>query len=451
MKKAIIFIVVSLFIIAILVGVSLSNNKNNGQNTSDNTQINSEQSLPWIEVVVGKIFELEVDMVTVKGEFATGDSVLEGMVLKSDLLGKAVIHYPEGSELRLEKETIIKIEKGSFDTQNDSLKVRVELVVGRVWSKIIELATPDSEWEVKTANAVATVRGTAFGMESDKKKKTKIIGSENNVQIGIRNAKNNISEKTDLMVVKDKVVEITDEAAGKLLSLKKSGEEIISSSTLRQFITERSTSVSDLQDGWIKDAQSKDDLIRQRVDTLKRSNTNKQDFRNKLREDARKVLRDKLEQAKDLKVENDVIDKSADSPIQKPIQNEIIPIKEVDSVPAPLDLSKASLEITTKATKLDVTEGEELQYLAFLVMSDGTRKDVTTSVKWNVIGYIGVIDSSGRLITKILPEATEYELVLGSVEAIFTDSRVSIKGLSKLITVHQKIIDPVISPQDISS
>ena len=55
--------------------------------------------------------------------------------------------------------------------------MRINLV-GQAWSKIISLATPDSVWEVRTSTAVATVRGTAFGMGTDG---NPVIGSENKV------------------------------------------------------------------------------------------------------------------------------------------------------------------------------------------------------------------------------------------------------------------------------
>ena len=74
------------------------------------------------------------------------------------------------------------MEESSFNANSGKLIVRINLVLGRAWSKIISLATPDSVWEVRTSTAVATVRGTAFGMEYADGKST-VIGSENKVAV----------------------------------------------------------------------------------------------------------------------------------------------------------------------------------------------------------------------------------------------------------------------------
>ena len=57
------------------------------------------------------------------------------------------------------------MEAGDFEEKTNKLNVRLNLLWGRVWSKVITVLTPESAWEVKTTSAVAVVRGTAFGVE----------------------------------------------------------------------------------------------------------------------------------------------------------------------------------------------------------------------------------------------------------------------------------------------
>lgn len=429
-----------------------------------------ELTLPWLEVVTGKVSELDADEKTVKKELATGDSILAGMILKTDDIGKATIHYPEGSEMRLEKNTILKIEKGNYDTKDESLVVKAELVIGRVWSKIIELATPDSAWEVKTSNAVATVRGTAFGMEADTKKKTKIIGSENKVQISLRNTKTSSTTPTDLMVSKDKVIEIGDDVMAKLLALKKDQEGRISSSTMRWILTERPVMTDDLKDGWIKDSVKLDDVIRDKVKDLNNQGLDKKEIRHQLREEAKKEFQDKINQLRDQNIGNNppqsglpdrsgtltpndrpVLQPGTLAPTERPIINSTMqPRLGTDSTTEPLpppDISKAKIEVMARLTSGEIVEGTVVPFMAYAVLPDGKRIDITSRVEWQVGGYIGTVSSDGKFKAEFLTEVSDFEKATGVVIAtIKNPSGEIMRGASKILTIIRKLNDGNLDP-----
>lgn len=468
MKKIIIFAAIGLLVISVLIGYSL--------NFFGKSKISAEngdtdmQSSAWLEVTVGKVFELQTDEKTVIKELASGDYITEGMIIKTDAVGKAIIYFSEGSELRLENETLVKIETGSFDVKSDSLKVQVKLVTGRTWSKIIELATPDSEWEVKTSNAVATVRGTAFGMEAKAGNKTKITGSENKVQVSVRNAKTNKLAATDLLISKDKVVEIDDASADNVLALIKDGEDKIASSTIRKFIAERQTAETDLKDGWIKSSEERDDKIRTKIQNLNNEGLDKKAVRARLREDVRKDFQVKKEQTRAALIENSTTQPQApesindpviqpdkpvvDPTVEKPIVKDIIPPKEViNPVPQdiPIDFSLAKLQVVTKAINLEVIEGNEIQFNAIAVFPDGTRKDMTSAVTWSVSGYIGKVSPGGKFLAEITSEAGEQLASFGKVNVVLENpGKAPLKGNSELITVGRKPSTEII-PADIRS
>ncbi|MCX6781922.1 MAG: FecR family protein [Candidatus Magasanikbacteria bacterium] len=158
-----------------------NNNEQPAQNSNEDENILTDQSAvrPWVEVVSEK-----VSVQTEEGwqDLQTGDEIPDGATISTDLNGLANIHMPDGSSIQLDSNSEITLEQADYADDSDTLKVKIRLTAGRVWSKIMELATTDSYWEVKTSNAVASVRGTAFGMEYDDEE-TQIIGSENTVEV----------------------------------------------------------------------------------------------------------------------------------------------------------------------------------------------------------------------------------------------------------------------------
>jgi len=102
----------------------------------------------------------------------------------------------------------VDMKEVSYDEASGTSKVSMGLEAGRVWSKIIELATPESSWEVETANAVATVRGTAFDMEVVDGK-SKIFTASHMVAVAVRDpGTRKMISKDDVLVEEGKILEI---------------------------------------------------------------------------------------------------------------------------------------------------------------------------------------------------------------------------------------------------
>ncbi|MFA5127680.1 MAG: FecR domain-containing protein [Patescibacteria group bacterium] len=137
-------------------------------------------SKPWIQVIAGGVYLTATN--TPSTTLLTGDELNEGAQVETNETGLANIVFPDGSVARLDSNTRVVISVGSYNETNKTLSVRLKLAAGNMWSKIIKLATPESFWEVQTSNAVAAVRGTAFGV-SFAKDATTIIGSEHQVTV----------------------------------------------------------------------------------------------------------------------------------------------------------------------------------------------------------------------------------------------------------------------------
>ena len=142
----------------------------------------------WIQVTKPGVFIIANDNTTTT--LSSGDELNEGATIMTDATGLANVVFVDGSVARLDSNTRVTVLSGSYDKGTKTLSARFKLTAGNLWSKIIALATPESYWEVQTSNAIAAVRGTAFGVSYDKET-TRIIGSEHTVTVKAVNPKTN--------------------------------------------------------------------------------------------------------------------------------------------------------------------------------------------------------------------------------------------------------------------
>ena len=218
----------------------------------------SSVAKPWIQVVKEGVFLASTG--TDKIALKTGDELNEGAIVETDETGLANISFPDGSVARLDAGTRITMVAGTYDTKNQTLIVKIKLTAGNIWSKIMKLATPESVWEVKTSNAVAAVRGTAFGM-SHIKGKTRIIGSEHTIRVFLVDPKTGqLIESQSADLSEDKYLEITSDLIAKYLS----GEK-----TLLSGITSISKDV--LKENWIIQSLNADQRINARIKAMEDS------------------------------------------------------------------------------------------------------------------------------------------------------------------------------------
>ncbi len=75
---------------------------------------------------------------------------------------QANIIFSSGTTARLDAAT--EVDLSDYLNQAGQIKIKFNLVSGSLWSRVQRLLDLDSEYEVKTANTVAVVRGTAFNI-----------------------------------------------------------------------------------------------------------------------------------------------------------------------------------------------------------------------------------------------------------------------------------------------
>lgn len=108
---------------------------------------------------------------------ADGDVLFAGDTVRTGANAIATVVFPDVGAMRLEENTKISIQTLS------SSRVYLIQSVGDTYSKIKKLLGAESSYEVETPTAVATVRGTAFGVLVDRLKKTQIVVGESSVSV----------------------------------------------------------------------------------------------------------------------------------------------------------------------------------------------------------------------------------------------------------------------------
>lgn len=383
----------------------------------ENKKVAGTERMPWIEVVRPQV----VERGTGNGEetriLKTGDEVALGKMIETDAQGIANIYFPDGSVLRLDTNTKIVLDEARLNPEDQELIARIFLSSGRVWSKVLALLTPSSLWEVKTSNAVATVRGTAFGV-STLDGKTSIIGAERTVAVRAIDPETRKTIGKEVVVAPDKLVEILQkdialiQIGKKELAVEKASEKI-------------------LADPWIKNAKEEDRQYDERIKQLKAGGLEERMLRQELQEKIRGELKTEEPPAEKEPVKDNLLEKSIPPEIIKE-QSGITPQRP------------ATLTIRISTDLQNVIEGKRIKFSAMFTGSDGQMHDVTTDARWMVIGSIGTMVAPGIFFAQLGPDVSEFGSASGTITAIWKNPKTGEAMLAKspVFRVEAKIEEP---------
>lgn len=392
----------------------------------------------WIEVVNPNIFVLRSDGSNEK-ELHTGDEVLVGSTLKSSASGRATIHLPDGSAIRLDSDSTVTIDKVDFNPTDESITVRISLLSGRVWSKVVALVTPESSWEVKTTSAVATVRGTAFSV-GYRNGKSRVIGAEHNILVRPIDPKTRkVIESAKIEVKENTFVEFADTDVTELASA-------TTSALTAPFSIKQTTKVLK-EEAWFKESREEDKKIDDKIEVMKKEGFDEKRQREELRKEdsllkekadgMRKENKDDKEIIKEIRKDKIELFKAR---LEESIKTEETTDKNVETTPVETKEVPASgtirpessfpvkLLIVSKITPTVVDDGTKVSFSAMIVMSDNTKKDVTAKAEWKVIGNFGNFDLPGIFTAKIRDEDSELGDIKGGVTAVYSEGGQTFKA-----------------------
>ena len=95
-----------------------------------------------------------------------GEVLTAGDTIRTADGARAVLTYFEGSTVSIEPNSELAIETASWDHDGSTVVV-MQQNVGRTWHVVTKLIAGNSKYEVKTPASTASVRGTAFQVDSD--------------------------------------------------------------------------------------------------------------------------------------------------------------------------------------------------------------------------------------------------------------------------------------------
>jgi len=353
--------------------------------------------------------EVESGTITVTNDDGTrtavqGETLVSPFSVTTDTAGRATLHFPDGSELRIDHNSTLRIDKAAYKTDTRDLSVSVFLSLGRAWSHIVSLATPASSWEVETSNVVATVRGTAFDVQASATGTTTVIGSENNVLLTVRNLETGERYPDYYTILEpDNYVVITNAMAETARAQRESGESTVDPRTL---LEQKEKTDGMRNDPWITENEERDggDTTQEGSDTVEIGTTGEMDF--------------------------GIIDSNTPAPL-------------ADTLPEPsLNARPLSLSVNPSSPLTGLSGGDaSIRLTAILAYSDGKTKDVTGNVTWRLLGPIGIMQ--GNVFTPRVDESvSEFGRASGSITATWrnAETEAEIFGATPIFEVQSEVI-----------
>ena len=88
--------------------------------------------------------------------------VPENAVITTSAQSTIALRFKSGSLIRLGPNTSVNLEEMMHGAVAGKRRERIKLITGKIWTRVMKLVGQESNFEIRTAHAVAGVRGTAF-------------------------------------------------------------------------------------------------------------------------------------------------------------------------------------------------------------------------------------------------------------------------------------------------
>ncbi len=381
--------------------------------TAKPSEASAPLAKPWVQVVTPPA------TVTVSSSapraLQTGDEVSEGDTVTTGAKGRVNIYFPSGATARLDQNTSLVIAAASQDQRG--VLVSLRLLSGRVWSKIATVANVSTSWEVKSSNAVAVVRGTAFSFEY-KNGHSHVVGAEHTVQVSPLDPKSGLIIGNQEVAVHEKeLVDIGDSDAPKFQN-GSAHIEVKAAGTLGT-------------DQWFKDNQNQDSILENQVSEIQAKGDSNTSLSSRLKEDVSQGSSGDTNTSPSSGTTNTT--NSSQTSGTTGTTGSSGTSGGGSGGATPTAAKPTALIIRPKSSLTAISEGDRVLFTALLKMSDGTMKDVTSETSWKVSGPIGTMQG-GVLLAALDPSLGDVPSADGEVLATWQTFSAKIA-----VTVNAKI------------
>ncbi|MFW6181796.1 MAG: FecR family protein [Spirochaetota bacterium] len=100
-------------------------------------------------------------------EAQLGMALPAGTVVRTDMDSLCEVTAPDGSVIRIAGGSVFRLERMLYSQATEEKRGRMELIFGRLWSKVQRLVSDRSAFEVVSGTTLAGVRGTSLGVGYD--------------------------------------------------------------------------------------------------------------------------------------------------------------------------------------------------------------------------------------------------------------------------------------------
>ena len=90
-----------------------------------------------------------------------GDVFASGDVVRANERGRAVLTFFDASTVSVDPNSNVRV-TGLARSSGGGIQAELEQTLGRTWTSVTKLSSPDAKFQIKTPTLTATVRGTAF-------------------------------------------------------------------------------------------------------------------------------------------------------------------------------------------------------------------------------------------------------------------------------------------------
>jgi len=184
-----------------------------------------------------------------------------GDTVKTGKNGKVSINFFDNSIAHIGPDSEVTISENQIDKNNYSkINVKLFVIVGRVWSRIIQLSDKEATYEVGSNNTVATVRGTIFDYIVDQVGATQVSSVENAVAISAIEFKEEVDQSTGQKKAVRTVVKTLNLLPDKEIKIEKDLEK-------NQIKEPEIISISEIEktSGWYRANQEADKKIEEQI------------------------------------------------------------------------------------------------------------------------------------------------------------------------------------------
>lgn len=380
----------------------------------------SPQTKPWVEVVSNSAWLLDKTTKEPTDDLVTGDQVEAGDIIATNNSGFANVYFPDGSVFRMEPNSEVVVSEGAYDSESEDVTAKLKVTAGRIWCKIFDLATTKSTWQVETTNAVATVRGTAFGLEAINGN-TVLIGSEHDVDVQLKDPQTGQAiPDVVLKLIEGKFTTITD---AEIEQVKKD------KNYLPNLLKDLTPDL--LNADWVKRGTGQDEYFDKIRSDLEARYPDKKEFRKEVRKYWQDKFRDDLAKQRRLgkskvyrflvnlqeqvaagvETVNPTTGTNTTKPGTTPPPSSTPPSTTPPPTQAP---TPVRINVLGFSNTSSVTAGQSLYFRAIVTFSDGTQQNVTDQATWSADSSIGSMNGPGVLV---VPPLGQSRTVTGAIRA----------------------------------